>query len=132
MYIVNIDSVEYKPFSERGAKGVERKVLVDASKGSKRFYLRYYRLSPGGQTPFDIHDYEHIVVITKGEGRILTLKSGTPTMKTIKKGDVIFIESREPHQFINTSNSELEFLCFRGAEILYRDDIRKIIERETQ
>ena len=132
MYIVNIENIEFKPFNERGAKGVERKILVDSSKGSKRFYLRYYRLSPGGQTPFDIHDYEHIVVVTKGEGKILTLTSGTPTTKNIKKGDVIFIQSREPHQFINTGETELEFLCFRGAEILYREDINKIIESDSQ
>jgi len=62
MYIVNIEAVEFSEFSERGARGVKRKTLVDASVGSKRFYLRYYRVEPRGQTPLDVHDYEHIVV----------------------------------------------------------------------
>jgi len=128
LYIVNMEAVEFKEYLERGARGVKRKILVDDSSGSKRFYLRYYRLEPGGQTPFDIHDYEHIVVITKGRGSLLTMNNGVPSMKGIKEGDVIFIASREPHQFINTGGSELEFLCFRGAEILYREDVKRIIE----
>jgi quercetin dioxygenase-like cupin family protein len=128
MYIVSIEAVEFREFSERGARGVKRKTLVDASVGSKRFYLRYYRVEPGGQTPLDIHDYEHIVVITKGRGSVLTMVSGAPTIKSVRQGDVIFIASREPHQFINTGSSELEFLCFRGADVLYRDEVRKIIE----
>lgn len=132
MHIVNIEAVEFKEYLERGARGVKRKTLVDSSTGSKRFYLRYYRLEPGGQTPFDVHDYEHIVVITRGRGSLLTISSGSPSMKGIKEGDVIFIASREPHQFINTGSSELEFLCFRGAEILYREDIRMIIESGDQ
>ncbi len=128
MHIVNIESVGFNEYSERGARGVRRKTLIDSSAGSKRFYLRYYRLDPGGQTPFDIHDYEHIVVITRGRGSLLTINNGSPSIKSIKEGDVIFIASREPHQFINTGSSELEFLCFRGAEILYRDDVKRIIE----
>jgi quercetin dioxygenase-like cupin family protein len=128
MYIVSIEAVEFREFSERGARGVKRKTLVDASIGSKRFYLRYYRVEPGGQTPLDIHDYEHIVVITKGRGSVLTMVNGAPTIKSVRQGDVIFIASREPHQFINTGSSELEFLCFRGADVLYRDEVRKIIE----
>jgi len=128
VYIVNIEAVEYREFSERGARGVKRKTLVDASVGSKRFYLRYYRLEPGGQTPLDVHDYEHIVVITRGRGSVLTIVNGAPSMKSVKEGDVVFISSREPHQFINTGTSELEFLCFRGADILYREDVRRIIE----
>ncbi len=43
---------------------------------------------------------------------------------------MIFIASGEPHQLINTSSSGLEFLCFRGAEILYREDVRRIIDGE--
>ncbi len=76
LYIVNMEAVEFKEYLERGARGVKRKTLVDDSSGSKRFYLRYYRLEPGGQTPFDIHDYEHIVVITKGRGSLLTMNIG--------------------------------------------------------
>jgi mannose-6-phosphate isomerase-like protein (cupin superfamily) len=59
---------------------------------------------------------------------VLTMVNGAPTIKSVRQGDVIFIASREPHQFINTGSSELEFLCFRGADVLYRDEVRKIIE----
>lgn len=132
MHIVNIEAVDFKEYLERGARSVRRKTLIDSSVGSKRFYLRYYRLEPGGQTPFDIHDYEHIVVITRGRGSLLTINNGSPSIKSIREGDVVFIASREPHQFINTGSSELEFLCFRGAEILYREDVKRIIEGGDQ
>ncbi len=69
-----------------GARGVKRKNLVDASVGSKRFYFRYYRLEPGGQIPLDVHDYEHIVAITRGRGSLPTMANGSPSIRAVKQG----------------------------------------------
>lgn len=128
MYITNIEAGEFGDFAERGARGVRRKTLVGPGEGSLRFYLRYYRLEPGGRTPLDVHDYEHIVVITKGRGSLVSVENGSPSIKSIKQGDVIFIGSREPHQFVNTGEADMEFLCFRGSEALYTEEARRLVE----
>lgn len=128
MFMTNMEAGEFTDFAERGARGVRRKTLVDPSVGSLRFHLRYYRIEPGGRTPLDVHDYEHIVVITKGRGSLVTVENGSPSIKSVKQGDVIFIGSREPHQFVNTGEAEMEFLCFRGAEALYTEEARRLVE----
>jgi quercetin dioxygenase-like cupin family protein len=119
MHIVSIAGAPAEEFSERGAQGVKRKTFVDQTTGTRRFVLRYYALEPGGQTPYDIHPYEHIVIITKGAGTVLTLAQGAPSMRRIQEGDVIYIGEKEPHQFLNTGSSSLEFHCFRGMAELY-------------
>lgn len=103
--------------------------MIGKDDGSYRFYLRYYRVEPQGQTPFDIHDYEHIIIVVKGRGAILTLTKGSPSMKRINEGDVVFIGSREPHQIVNIGDEPLEFLCFRGAEILYSEEVNNLINK---
>jgi mannose-6-phosphate isomerase-like protein (cupin superfamily) len=129
MHIINLNNAEYENFSERGATKVKRKTLVDSRNDSYRFYLRYYSIEPGGMTPYDVHNYEHILIITKGRGSILTVENNIPKMIDIKENDIVFIKAKEPHQIINTSNDILEFYCFRGTEILYSDEIENVIKK---
>lgn len=129
MKIVNLDEINFKDFSERGAVKVRRKEVIDSKDESHRFYLRFYEIQPGGMTPYDIHNYEHIIIVTKGKGSILTIQNNVPKMEKIKEKDVIFIKANEPHQIINTSNDNLEFLCFRGVDILYEKEVSEIIKR---
>jgi len=124
-----LDEISYKEFNERGASKVRRKEVIDSKDESHRFYLRYYEIQPGGMTPYDIHNYEHIIIVTKGKGSLLTIIDNVPKMEKIREKDVIFIKANEPHQIINTSNETLEFLCFRGVDILYEKEINEIIKR---
>ncbi|HLI46928.1 MAG TPA: cupin domain-containing protein [Geobacterales bacterium] len=128
MIIRSLDQIEFESFNERGAQKVVRKKVIDERFGSMRFFLRYYRIEPGGMTPYDVHNYEHILIISKGKGAILTIEEGKPTTKQIKANDVIFIKANEPHQIINTGESILEFFCFRGNEILYSEEIENKIK----
>jgi len=123
MIIRELNKVDFEEFNERGAQRVMRKKLIDERFGSLRFFLRYYRIEPSGMTPYDVHNYEHILIVTRGKGSILTIEEGRPVIKEIKENDVIFIKANEPHQIINTSNTTLEFFCFRGNEALYSEEI---------
>jgi len=127
MFILNLEECKYENFEERGAKNVERKKIVDDSHGSYRFYLRYYKVKPNGMTPYDIHNYEHIIIIIKGKGKILTIENNIPVIKDIKENDIIFIKANEPHQIINSYNEDLEFYCFRGTEILYKKEVSDLL-----
>jgi quercetin dioxygenase-like cupin family protein len=88
-------------------------------------------LEPGGQTPYDIHPYEHIVIVTNGAGSVLTVSEGVPTMRRIQEGDVIYIGEKEPHQFLNTGASRLEFHCFRGTAELYTPAVENALRAGT-
>ncbi len=79
MLIVNFSEREFEEFSERGARNTLRKTIVSDRDGSKMCRLRYYVIQPGGQTPYDIHDYEHIVIVVGGRG---TLCLGSTEMVT--------------------------------------------------
>lgn len=127
MIIRRLEEIEFEEFKERGANKTYRKKVIDDRFGSMRFFLRYYKLEAGGMTPYDVHNYEHILIVTKGKGVILTIENGMPTMKEIRSGDVIFIRANEPHQIINKSEEDLEFYCFRGNEKLYSKEIEEMI-----
>ncbi len=127
MLIKKLEEEKYEEFNERGARKTFRKKIIDDRFGSFRFFLRYYKIEAGGMTPYDIHNYEHIIIVTKGEGSILTIENGSPVLKKISKNDVIFIKANEPHQIINTGNEDLEFHCFRGNEILYEKELEEKI-----
>lgn len=119
MLIRRLDDAKAEPFQERGARGAYRRTLVAEENGSRFFRLRFYTLQEGGQTPFDVHPYEHVVIITRGQGSVLTRSSGVPQAKRIGEGDIIYIGPNEPHQFINTGPGPLEFYCFGTSAELY-------------
>lgn len=122
MLITRPAQVSAEAFEERGARGVLRRTLVSEAQGSKFFRLRFYSLQPGGQTPYDVHVYEHLVIVTSGEGSVLTRLKGVPMVRSIREGDVVYIGPGEPHQFINTGTRPLEFYCFGTSPSLYREE----------
>jgi len=119
LLIRRLEDVKAEPFEERGARGAQRRTLVAEENGSKFFRLRFYSLQEGGQTPFDVHPYEHVVIVTRGQGSLLTRLGGVPQAKRIGEGDIIYIGPNEPHQFINTGTGPLEFYCFGTSSELY-------------
>ncbi len=129
MLIVNFSERGFEEFSERGAMNTLRKTIVSDRDGSKMCRLRYYSILPGGQTPYDIHDYEHIVIVVGGRGTILSKEGETPVMRQIRSNDVVYIRSREPHQFINTGEKPLEFLCFSTSQHLYSQEVLAVVEK---
>jgi len=119
MHVANVSDVTFEEFTERGAIHTRRKTLVSDRNGAKLFRLRFYSVEPNGQTPYDIHEYEHVVIVINGKGAVLSKDEGAPKLINIKKGDVVYISSNEPHQFINTGQEPLEFYCFSTAAHLY-------------
>lgn len=115
-YFVEPSRVRGKVMDKDGAKGVSVKYLIGEREGATKFYLREYRVSPGGNTPFDRHPYEHEVYILRGRAKV---RVGS-TVKEVGKGDVVFVPSNREHQFKNTGKDILAFLCVKGAERLYR------------
>lgn len=69
--------------------------------------LRQFEVAPGGFTPRHSHPYEHEVFVLEGEGEVF--EGAQP--HRLRAGDVVFVKPDEVHQFRNTGNLPLKFLC---------------------
>jgi quercetin dioxygenase-like cupin family protein len=106
----SIDIIE-NPVTDTEAENVFMKMLAGPADGAENFFLRQFRVAPGGYTPLHQHDWEHEVFILSGRGEV---HSGQGP-RTIAAGHVVFIPPGERHQFKNTGASDLEFLCIVPA-----------------
>lgn len=90
-----------------GADGVRMRMLVGPADGAGVFHMRHFEVRPGGHTPHHTHDYEHEVLILRGQGQVRGEQGDRPC----KAGDVVWVPPNEMHQFRNTGSEPLEFIC---------------------
>ena len=89
------------------AKDVKVRWLITEEMGAPNFAMRKFTVAPGGYTPKHVHSWEHETYIESGGGVVF----GNGKENPIKPGDVIFVPSDEEHQFRNTGEEDLVFLC---------------------
>jgi len=89
------------------AKGVKVRWLIDDKTPAPNFAMRMFTVEPEGYTPKHIHDWEHEVYILGGSGMVF----GNCGEELVRPGDVVYVPPNEEHQFRNTGNEELKFLC---------------------
>jgi quercetin dioxygenase-like cupin family protein len=99
--------VEAKPVTMEGASGCEVRWLVGEAEGAPNFAMREFRVAPGGYTPRHSHPYEHEVFILEGAGEVY--EGDRP--HALRAGDVVYVAPGEIHQFRNTGDAPLRFLC---------------------
>ena len=107
MKIVHYKQIPPDAAGEEDALGVAIRWVITEKDGAPTFSMRVIEVEPGGYSPLHDHPWEHEVFILHGEGTLLQDGKATP----VSPGDVIFIASGEQHQFKNTSNGALEFIC---------------------
>ncbi len=107
MKIVDFRDVPLEPVSEEGAKGVKVRWVIKKEDGAERFAMRIFHVEPGGYSPCHSHPWEHEVYVLSGEGEVL--KDGE--WVKVSEGTVLFIPPNEEHQFKNSSEQELVFIC---------------------
>ena len=107
MIIRSTDSSACQPVTMDGVEGVSMRVLLGRDDGAPNFAMRHFSVAPGGHTPHHSHDYEHQLVILAGSGEAIDKGETRP----IAKGDVLYVVADEEHQFRNTGEEPLEFLC---------------------
>jgi len=89
------------------AEGVKVRWLIAEETGAPNFAMRQFTVAPSGSTPQHTHPWEHEAFILEGTGTI----QGGEEVNEIKAGDVVFVPPDELHQFRNTGDGELKFLC---------------------
>lgn len=108
MKIKRDSSIEDKTVEMEGARDVTMKILIGQNEGSGNIIMRYFKIQPGGHTPFHNHPYEHVIKVEKGKG--VAVDAGKKEHE-ISAGQSLFVEPDEKHQFKNTSGEILELVC---------------------
>ena len=74
--------------------------------------MRLFELEPGGFTPYHSHSWEHENFIVEGIGALVTEDGELP----FKPGDAIFVDPFMKHNYKNTGDTTLKFLCLVPLE----------------
>ena len=104
---VHYSKVPLEEPQEKGIKDIGVRWLISKKDGADHFAMRLFEVKPGGYTPLHQHDWEHEVFILEGTGVTRDKTNEEP----FKEGDVFFVPAMEWHQFINTGEITLKFLC---------------------
>lgn len=107
MKVCSFAEVPAEKVQREGARGVDVRVLIGEKDGAPNFVMRQFEVEPGGRTPHHQHDYEHQVYVLAGKGVVLEGQVERP----IQAGDCVFVPNNELHQFRNTGEEPLRFLC---------------------
>ena len=107
MKLVPFDKVKLEDVSVEGAAGTKIRWLVSQKDGAPNFALRMFEIQPGGHTPFHQHCWEHEVFVLEGQGELVLAGEKRP----FKRYDAMYVDPDVFHQFLNTGDSVLKFLC---------------------
>lgn len=89
------------------AEKVKIRWLINEKTGAPNFAMRRFEVAPGGSTPYHTHDWEHEVYVLEGDAVVVSKDGET----AIDSGSVILVEPNEEHNFKNTGDKTLVFLC---------------------
>jgi quercetin dioxygenase-like cupin family protein len=87
--------------------GPTKQVLISEADGAPNFALRYFTIPVGQTSNLDYHEHDHGVVIMHGRARVMLGER----YEEVAEGDVVYIPGWERHQFENTGDTPLTFLC---------------------
>lgn len=97
------------------APGTSIRVLVsDLQDGAPVYNMRMIEVEAGGSTPLHAHPYEHENYVLEGRGQVLINEQLYP----IEPGVVILVPPSAIHQYRNTGDTLLRFLCSVPVESL--------------
>jgi len=103
----NYKDVLLEEMNVEGAKGAKIRWLIGEKDGSPNFAKRMFEIEVGGNTPYHTHNFEHVIFVLEGEGKVVIENGELP----MNHWDAIFIEPNAWHQFVNTGDKPLIFLC---------------------
>lgn len=112
MKIKRINEVDIIDIDIEGAKGVTKQILIGKDDGSDGIIMRLFTVQAGGNTPLHTHNFEHLVKIEKGKGIVVDSEGD----HAVEAGMIIYVKPNEVHQFKNTSDDILQFICVIPAQ----------------
>jgi len=112
MIVKSYTDVPAEKVTTAGAQEVTIRWLLGKGSPAPNFYLRLFEVRPGGHSPYHSHPSEHEVFILEGRGRI----NGKGKAFPVVAGSFALVEPNEEHQFENTGDGVLRFLCLVPIE----------------
>ncbi len=107
MNLFRYDSVKLENAEVQGAEKIKVRWLITKDMGAPNFAMRVFEVGPAGFSPLHKHPWEHEVFILEGEGQLFDGE----TTNSLKPGDVVFVHPDEMHQFKNSGDKILKFIC---------------------
>lgn len=107
MKVIQYEQVALTPVAMEGAAGCQIRCLIGPEDRAPSFSMRQFEVAPGGYTPKHTHAHEHEVFVLEGAGVVL---EGT-TQHTLIPGTAVLVPPNQEHQFRNTGDTPLKFLC---------------------
>lgn len=98
--------------AQPAAEGVTMRLVIGPQEGAPRFNMRVFEVQPGLSTPYHQHWWEHEVFVLDGQGALHTAAGDEP----LSTGSVVFVPGDEWHQFRNTGQELLRFICLVPQE----------------
>jgi quercetin dioxygenase-like cupin family protein len=90
------------------APGTSIRVLISDMKEDAPVYnLRMIEIQPGGHSPDHSHPYEHENFIVEGTGEVMI----DGNVYNLSPGTVILVPPGAQHQYRNSGDKPLKFLC---------------------
>ena len=105
--VFRYDTVKNEEVTTEGASKTRIRWLITKEMGAPNFAMRVFEVEPKGFTPLHTHAWEHEIFILDGEGQLFDGEKATP----FKAQEVIYVPPNERHQFKNTGNATLRFIC---------------------
>jgi quercetin dioxygenase-like cupin family protein len=110
--------IQVKDFRQAAAEpvyeGVTMRLLIGPEDGAPIFNMRVFEVPPGQSTPHHSHWWEHEVFVLTGQGSVTTDQGDVP----IGHGSTVFVPGGDMHQFKNTGDDVLRFICLIPQEWL--------------
>jgi quercetin dioxygenase-like cupin family protein len=106
------DFVEVPP--QPAAEGVTMRVVIGPDEKAPFFSMRVFEVQPGHASPLHSHWWEHEVFVLTGQGVVKTDQGNKP----VHHGSTVFVPGGDMHQFQNTGNDVLRFICLVPQEWL--------------
>ncbi len=112
MIVKTYTAVPAETVTMPGAEDVTIRWLLGKGSPAPNFYLRLFEVQPGGHSPYHSHPSEHEIFVLEGCGRINAKGRCHP----LAVGTFALVEPNEEHQFENTGDAVLKFLCLVPIE----------------
>lgn len=112
MYLQDVKNIASKAVNAPGATNAFKQVLVGPQQGWVGWVMRLFTLGKGGCTPQHSHSWPHINYIVKGTGTLFM----EGEEREIGPDCAAYIPGGVVHQFKNTGESDLSFICIVPEE----------------
>lgn len=112
MAIGHMKELEGVKMNHPAVKEATMKVAISPKEGWEGHVMRIMEVGPGGYTPKHNHPWPHINYVIEGNGSLLL----EGEEQTIQAGSYAFVPPGELHQFKNTGNETLKFICIVPEE----------------